>query len=103
MSECLSIAVVTDKNLEHLLGIARAAKIQGKTVEIFFTGRGVLLTGQAGFDQLAELANMSLCKVSLMENGLDPQKPLPGIPLRRFLNQAQHGLIIDKADRYLVL
>jgi predicted peroxiredoxin len=103
MGECLAIAVVTDENLEHLIGIARAAKNKGKTVEMFFTGKGVLLTLQDGFEQLAELANMSLCKVSLVENGLDPQKPLPGIPLPKFLNQAQHALIIDKADRYLVL
>ena len=103
MSECLAIAVVTDKNLKHLIGIVKAAKIKGKTVEIFFTGRGVLLTRQKEFDQLSELANMSLCKVSLVEYGLDPHTPLPGIPLNKFLNQAQHGLIIDKADRYLVL
>ena len=103
MSGVLGILAATDENFDHLVGLTRAAAGQDKTVVIFFSGRGVLLTRKAGFDQLAGLAEMSLCKVSFDKHELDPEEPVPGIPPENFVSQSRHADLIERADRYVVL
>ena len=44
MAEKLGILVSSDKNLDYVINLTDAAHIKGKSVEIFFTGKGVLLT-----------------------------------------------------------
>lgn len=88
---------------EHLLGIVKASAAKGVNVVIFFSDRGVLLTGHSKFGELENLAEMSICKVSMINHGLDPESVIKGIPQNRILNQSRHGDLIDKCDRYLVL
>ena len=103
MAETLGILVSTDEYPEHLIHIARAAVKRGKRVIVFLTNRGVLLTQDDRFRQLASLAEISLCKVSFEAFGLDPDQPIPGISKKSLATQARHRELIDSADRYLVL
>ncbi len=103
MLETLGILAATDRNLKHLTGITRAAARQGKKVIIFFTGAGVLLTRQPGFEALAGLAEMSICKVSFEAHGLDPSRPIPGLPPESFVSQSRHRDLLDRCGRYISL
>ena len=53
--ERLGILVPTDKHLNHLIGVAKAAKKAGKVITVFFTHTGVLLTQEAKYPELAEI------------------------------------------------
>ncbi|MEW5724205.1 MAG: peroxiredoxin [Thermodesulfobacteriota bacterium] len=103
MPEVLGILVCTDNHLDHLVGLTLAARARGRRVLVFLTGRGVLLTARPEFARLAGAAEMSLCKASLTKYGLDPARPIPGLPPENYLNQARHAELIERADRYLVL
>ena len=46
MTESLGILVSTDKHLDHVVNLAKAAHEKGKLVNVFFTGNGVRLTMQ---------------------------------------------------------
>ncbi len=103
MAEILGILVNSDKNLDHLINLARAAKVKGKDVNIFLTHKGVLLTQDPRFGELENLAKISLCKVSYEAHNLDPGKSIPGIDESGFSSQARHADLIFESDRYLVL
>ena len=53
--ERLGIFVPTDRHLDHLIGVAKAAKKAGKVLTIFFTHDGVLFTQQAKYPELAKI------------------------------------------------
>ena len=103
MTETLGIVVSTDKHLDHLIGITRAARKSGRQVIVFLTNRGVLLTREPGWSAMEGLAEISLCRVSLAAFHLDENTPIPGILPQNFANQARHGELIARADRYLSL
>ena len=75
MAEKLGIFVSSDKHLDHLIGISRAAKEAGKEVIVFLTNRGVLLTQDPRFAEMEGLAEVSLCNVNFEAFGL--KKPVP--------------------------
>ena len=64
MAEKLGILVSSDKHLDYLINLTGAAHKKGKEVEIFFTGKGVLLTQSSDFKHLIGKAKMTLCDVS---------------------------------------
>lgn len=103
MSEALGIFVSTDRHLDHIIGLAKAAHNRGKQVIIFFTHRGVLLTQDPKFGQLAAVAEMSLCRKSFEAFGLDTSCPLAGLPPDSFSNQSRHADLIARATRYVAL
>ena len=103
MAEELGILVTSDKHLDHLINIARAARNKGKEVRIFFTNKGLLLTHDPRFKELESLAEMSLCRVMFETLKLDKNKPIPGIPDSGFATQAKHADMIYHSDRFLVL
>ena len=70
MAEKLGILVSSDKHLEYVVNLTDAAHDKGKEVEIFFTGKGVLLTQSPDFTRLVGKAKMSLCDVSFRALGL---------------------------------
>jgi sulfur relay (sulfurtransferase) complex TusBCD TusD component (DsrE family) len=105
----LGILVPTGKNLDHLIGMANAAKKAGKLLTIFFTHDGVLLTQQAKYPELAEIIDreqgdeISLCNVGWEEHGLKG-KPVPAAMGDKDLaTQSRHGAMLGKCDRYLVM
>ena len=103
--ETLGILVPTDKHLEQLIHVTRAAHKAGKQVLIFLTHTGVLLTQDARYQELIDLKpdQISLCNVRWEELGLNG-KPIPaGMDQEDLATQSRHVALIESCDRYLVL
>ena len=100
MAEKLGLLVSSDKHLDYVINLTHAAHDKGKDVEIFFTGKGVLLTQSPDFTQLVGKAKMSLCDVSFRALGLSGD--VPGFGFKDFATQAKNAEIIKNSDRYLV-
>lgn len=105
MAEKLGIFVPTNKYLDHVIGVTRAAKKAGKEVIIFFTHDGVLLTQDPKFKELADLQpdKMSLCNVRWEEFGFKGKEPPAGMGPKDLASQSRHVALIEECDRYMVL
>ncbi|MFW6123531.1 MAG: hypothetical protein ACOC6L_04760 [Thermodesulfobacteriota bacterium] len=101
MTDTLAIMVSTRGALPHLLGLVEAAQKKGLPVTIFFTGEGVLVTQEPGFETLAGRAKMALCEVSFRALGLEGE--VPGIGYKDFATQARHAEMVEDFPHYLVL
>ena len=101
MSENLGILVSSDKNLDYVVKLTSAAHEKGKTVRIFFTGKGVLLTQATEFKELVGKAKMTLCDVSYRALGLEGE--VPGLGFKDFATQAKNAEMIKECERYVVL
>ena len=100
MAEKLGLLVSSDKHLDYVINLTHAACDKGKEVEIFFTGKGVLLTQSPDFAKLVGKAKMSLCDVSFRTLGLEGD--VPGFGFKDFATQAKNAELIKNSDRYLV-
>ncbi len=100
MGKSLGIFVSSDKHLDKIIALCKAAKKKEVEVTIFFTHRGVLLTQDPRFAELQGLAKMSLCNVGFESHGL--KKPVPGLSDKDYATQARHGEMIEDCDRYIV-
>ncbi len=105
----LGILVPTNKHIDHLIGIARAAKKAGKALCIFLTHEGVWISQNPRYQELAEIVSsdendeISLCNVSWEGIGLKDQ-PIPsGMGPKDLASQSRHCELIEKCDRYMVL
>jgi hypothetical protein len=107
--EKLGIFVPTDNYIDHLIGIARAAKKAGKALCIFLTHEGVRISQHPRYQELAEIISsgedneISLCNVSWEELGLKDQSIPAGMSAKDLASQSRHCAMIDKCDRYMVL
>ena len=101
MAEKLGIIVSSDKHLDYVIYLTHAAHEKGKDVEIFFTGKGVLLTQSAEFNKLIGKAKLSVCDVSFRSLGLEGE--VPGLGFKDFATQARNAEIIKDSDRYIAL
>ena len=101
MAEKLGILVSSDKHLDYVINLTTAADNKGKEVEIFFTGKGVLLTQSPDFKKLVGKAKMRLCDVSFRAFKLEGD--VPGMQFKDFATQAKIADLIEKSDRYVVL
>ena len=97
----LGIMVRDTNYLEYVINTAKAAHKKGIKVEIFFTGRGVLLTQDQRFKELVGMASLYVCDVSFRANGLEG-KEVPGVGFKQFVTQARNAEMIEECDRYLV-
>ena len=100
MAEKLGVLVSSDKHLDYVINLTDAAHDKGKEIEIFFTGKGVLLTQSPEFNKLVGKAKMSLCDVSFRALGLEGD--VPGFGFKDFATQAKNAEIIKNSDRYVV-
>ena len=107
--EALGIFVPTDNYIDHLIGVARAAKKAGKALCIFLTHDGVRISQNPRYQELAEIVGsdeideIALCNVSWEEIGLKGQ-PIPaGMGPKDLASQSRHCALIEKCDRYMVL
>jgi predicted peroxiredoxin len=100
MAEKLGILVSSDKHLDYVINLTAAAHDKGKAVEIFFTGKGVLLTQSSEFKKLVGKAKLSLCENSFRALGLEGD--VPGLGFKDFATQAKNAEIIKNSDRYVV-
>lgn len=100
MAKKLGILVGTDRHLEYLIKLINAAYAKGITVEVFFTGKSVLLTQRPEFSLLAGKARLSLCDTSFRSLGLTGD--IPGMGFKDFATQARNTELMNRCDRYLV-
>ena len=100
MARSLGVFVSSDKHLDKLIKLCKAAKNKDVEVTVFFTNRGTLLTQDARFAELEGLAKMSLCNVGFEGHGLKP--PVTGIGEKDYATQARNGEMIEDCDRYVV-
>ena len=111
MTETLGICVATRSRMEHVVGLARAARKAGKEVRIFFTGEGVHLTKDPRFPELLDVARsgsihphgqVSVCEVSFLANGFK-DKDATGLKDKDFVTQGRNAEMVDECERYVVL
>jgi hypothetical protein len=100
MSKSLGLFVTSDRDLDKVIGLCKAAKKKEFEVTIFFSHLGVLLTQDPRFGTLEGLAKMSLCNVGFEGHGLKP--PVPGIGEKDYATQTRNGDLIEDCDRYVV-
>jgi hypothetical protein len=104
----LGIMVSTDSHLDHLLGLATAAKAKGHQVRIFLTNKGVVLPFDPKFAAVAEVVDLAggddlaLCNVGYEAAGYKGQTA-PGIPEKGYATQTRHGEMIEECDAYINL
>lgn len=103
--ETLGILVPTNKHIDHLIGVARAAKKAGKALYIFFTHDGVLMTQDPKFRELADIAagELALCNHSWEELEFSDQPIPPGMTDDDLGSQSRHVALIEQCDRYIVI
>lgn len=102
--EILGIFVTSNKYLDHIIGVAKAAKKAGKALNIFLTHDGVLITQDPRYQELADIGpeKLSLCNVGWEELGLKG-KPIPtGMDEKGLASQTRHCAMIDTCDRYMI-
>ena len=111
MTATLGICVATKGRMEHVLGLARAARKAGKEVKVFFTGEGVHLTKDPRFFELLDVARagssrphgqVTVCEVSYMACGLTG-KETSGLRDKDFVTQGQNAEMVEECERYVVL
>lgn len=98
----LGICVATRSQIGHVIGLAKAAKASGKTVEVFFTGEGVHLTHDPRFAELVGTGRLTVCEVSYIANGFKGQA-VEGVGFKDFVTQARNAEMVEKCERYVVL
>ncbi len=107
--EKLGILVPTNKHIDHLIGIAKAAKKAGKSLCIFLTHDGCLITQDPQYQALIdivgadEIDEISLCNVAWEELGLKSLSIPAAMDSTDLATQSRHCALIGKCDRYLVI
>jgi predicted peroxiredoxin len=98
----LGILVNSDRHLNHLLGISRAALAKGHEVIVFVMDGGTRLLHDPNLQQLTELTGltMSLCDHSAKHHGVDTSA-LPAKVVRG--SQLNNAMLNHQADRVIVL
>jgi len=111
MTATLGICVATKSRMDHVIGLAKAARSAGKEVKIFFTGEGVHLTKDARFRELIDVAKagsshphgqVSVCEVSFMACGLTGKEE-SGLRDKDFVTQGRNAEMVEECERYVVL
>ncbi|HET97784.1 MAG TPA: peroxiredoxin [Desulfurivibrio alkaliphilus] len=104
MAKSLGIFVTNPDNMQHILGVTKAAKAKGAKVKVFFTWMGTKLSKDPAFPQLVEMADdVSICVDSYKNMGYEVSDVPTGLTPDKMATQAQHGAIIEGYDRYLTL
>ena len=103
MADSLGILVNTDKYLDYVVNLTQAAHSKGKKIQIFFTGKGVLLTLKPDFKKLVGKAKLAICDVSFRANGLHGrEEEVPGVGFKDFATQAKNAEMVAHVDRYVI-
>ena len=104
MAKSLGIFVTNPNNMQHIMGVTKAAKAKGSKVKIFFTWKGVLLTKDERFPELCKMADdVSICLDSYRKMGYDANDIPTGLTPDKMATQGQHGAIIEDYEKYLTL
>ena len=103
MTDRLGILVSSDRHLDYVVNITKAAHAKGKAISLFFTGNGVLLILAPQFKELVGKAELAVCDISFRAYGLHGREnEVPGVDHMDFATQARNAEMLSEADRYLV-
>ena len=104
MVDTLGILVSSDKHLDHVVALVKAAHAKGKETQVFFTGSGVFLTLEPAFAELEGKAKLWVCDVSFRTNGLHGREDdVPGVGYKDFVTQGRNAEMLAEVDRYIVM
>lgn len=101
----LGIFVCTDKHMQDVLGLVKAAIAKGHEVRVFFTGPGVKLVPTPEAQELVKAGaegavDVAMCHHSFEVLGLDKEHEVPeGI---KKSSQDYNAEMLNWADRYVV-
>lgn len=98
----LGIHVKTDRHLDHVVGLTKAAVAKGHTVEIFTMTEGEKLLGNSAFTDLCKVqgVSMSYCDHNAGQLGINKSAVPADIVCGSQLNNAN---MVHAADRVIVL
>lgn len=105
MAKSLGIFVTNPEQMQHVVGVTKAAVAKGSKVKIFFSWYGTKLAKTPEFPALCAMENVdvSICADSYKKAGFDVEDVPEGLTSDKMATQAQHGAIIDDYDCYLTL
>jgi predicted peroxiredoxin len=98
----LGICVTTRESARHVLGLAGAAARVGISTEIFLTGEGVHVVRERRFEELIEVARVSVCDASFRAAGLNGEDVV-GLTDKDFVTQWRNAEMVEHCDRYLIV
>jgi len=99
MGKSLGVYVTSDRHLDVLLKLCRAAKKMNVEVNLFFTHLGTRMCTDPRLKELQEIANIALCKVGFESNALE--RSATTLQDKAFSSQSWHAEMIYDCDRYL--
>ena len=99
MEKTLGIYVTTDRYLEQLITLCKAAKKKGVAVKVFFTHQGTKLCTHPRLEELRKYVEIALCKVGFEGNQLD--KANAYVEDKAYASQSWHAEMIYDCDRYV--
>jgi len=99
MGKTIGIYVSSDRHLDKLIQLCRAAQKKDVAMKVFFTHIGTRLGTDARVRQLNEMATVGLCKVGFESHKL--KKEDAQVDEKNFLSQSWHAEMIHDCDRYL--
>ena len=103
MAESLGILVSSDKHLDHVVALVKAAHAAGKETQVFFTGSATFLTVDPAFAELEGKAKLWVCDVSFRTNGLHGREDeVRGVGYKDFVTQGRNAEMLAEVDRYVV-
>ena len=99
MEKTLGIYVTTDRYLDQLIRLCKAAKKKGVAVKVFFTHQGTKLCTHPRMEELKKYVEIALCKVGFEGNRLD--RTHTNFEDKAFASQSWHAEMIYDCDRYI--
>ena len=99
MKKTLGIYVTSDRHLEKLMLLCKAAKKKGVAVKVFFTHEGTRLCTDPQMEELAGIVDAALCKVGFESQQLKASRAV--LDSKAYSSQSWHAEMIYDCDRYL--
>ena len=99
MAKSIGIYVTSDRHLDKIIELCKAAKAKGVETKVFFTHTGTRLCLDDRMKELLNVATVALCKVGFEANELNPEDGF--IDKKAYLSQSWHAEMILECDRYL--
>jgi len=98
----LGILVNTDRHLQHVVGLTRAAVSKGHEVSLFTMDAGTRLLGNPAYTDLCKLAGVAMSVCEHSAKGHDAQTA--GLPKEIvFGSQYHNAVMVHGADRLIVV
>jgi hypothetical protein len=99
MAKTLGIYVSSDRHLDKVIELCKAARLKGIESRVFFTHIGTRLCRDEQMELLNQHATVALCKVGFESNQLDAATAK--VDEKAFSSQSWHAEMIYECDRYV--